>query len=46
MNWILIAVLAILIGNALIGLRVGFIKTIFFLSLYGDCTASDSLAQS
>ncbi len=31
MNWILIAVLAILIGNALIGLRVGFIKTIFSL---------------
>ena len=31
MNWILIVVLAILIGNALIGLRVGFIKTVFSL---------------
>lgn len=32
MNWILIVVLAILIGNALIGLRVGFIKTVFSLA--------------
>lgn len=31
MNWILIVVLAILIGNALVGLRVGFIKTVFSL---------------
>ncbi len=31
MNWVLIVVLAILIGNALIGLKVGFIKTIFSL---------------
>ncbi len=31
MNWILIVVLAILIGNAWIGLKVGFIKTIFSL---------------
>lgn len=31
MNWILIVVLVILIGNALIGLKVGFIKTIFSL---------------
>lgn len=31
MNWILVVVLAILIGNALVGLRVGFIKTVFSL---------------
>ncbi len=31
MNWLLIGVLAILVINALIGLRVGFIKTIFSL---------------
>jgi uncharacterized membrane protein required for colicin V production len=31
MNWILIAVLAIIFFNAMIGLRVGFIKTVFSL---------------
>lgn len=31
MNWLLIIVLVILSGNALIGMRVGFIKTVFSL---------------
>ncbi|MDF2539650.1 MAG: hypothetical protein K0S76_2671 [Herbinix sp.] len=31
MNWLLVVVLAILIGNALVGLKVGFIKTVFSL---------------
>lgn len=31
MNWLLVAVLAILLINSLIGMRVGFIKTIFSL---------------
>lgn len=31
MNWLLIAVSVILLGNAVIGMRVGFIKTIFSL---------------
>jgi uncharacterized membrane protein required for colicin V production len=31
MNWLLIVVLAILAGNALVGLKVGFIKTVFSL---------------
>lgn len=31
MNWLLFVVLAILIGNALIGRKVGFVKTVFSL---------------
>lgn len=31
MNWLLIVVLIILMGNAIIGMRVGFIKTVFSL---------------
>jgi uncharacterized membrane protein required for colicin V production len=31
MNWLLLIVLAILVGNALVGLKVGFIKTFFSL---------------
>ena len=31
MNWLLVIVLIILIGNAVIGMRVGFIKTVFSL---------------
>lgn len=31
MNWLLIVVLLILLGNAIIGMRVGFIKTVFSL---------------
>ena len=31
MNWLLVVVLMILLGNAIIGMKVGFIKTIFSL---------------
>jgi uncharacterized membrane protein required for colicin V production len=31
MNWLLIVVLIILLGNAIIGMKVGFIKTVFSL---------------
>lgn len=31
MNWLLVVVLMILLGNAIIGMRVGFIKTVFSL---------------
>ena len=31
MNWLLVVVLIILMGNAIIGMRVGFIKTVFSL---------------
>ncbi len=31
MNWLLIAVAVILLGNALVGMKVGFIKTVFSL---------------
>lgn len=31
MNWLLVVVLIILVGNAIIGMRVGFIKTVFSL---------------
>ena len=31
MNWLLIVVLLILLGNAIIGMKVGFIKTVFSL---------------
>ena len=31
MNWLLIVVLLILLGNSIIGMRVGFIKTVFSL---------------
>lgn len=35
MNWLLIVVLIILVGNSLIGMRVGFIKTVFSLCSLG-----------